>query len=1150
LALVSGRHFPIVLWLAFLLLLLPASDRLNAQAINAQLQGTVMDNQGAGISGASITVRNTATGITRVVKADDQGRYQAPNLQPGPYEVTVEAQGFSHKVFSGITLNVGDVQRLDAPVDVGSQSESVDVTAGESLMQTQTSSNGTLVDNKQVVELPLANRQFYSLALLSPAAFQPAQNSTLGFRGGINIAGATEISNQFTVNGIYDNDMGVAQPSFRPSVEVIQEFRLLTGVYSAEYGRMSGGQVVIITKSGTNSFHGSGYEFIRNQVTDAKPYFTALGASTPAFKQNTFGGTVGGPIWRDRTFFFFGYEGQRIRQAVTAQATVPTSDMLNGAFNTGEILYNPGTGAPLTPVTPGTTSYNLATALAGTRNFQWGSTGAVAGQTIARLGFPTPTISTALGKLPTNNYTFQETRTENMNEFTARADHRFSDKDSINGSFNLFKDPAFEPSNSLCSSYVLPNFGCFTNQISTLVNVTYDRIITPNVFNDLRLGFQRLQQPRVQQDDTTIGSAYSGLPGGSYFTQPGYANNLGLPNTSVSGYATVGGATNLPQNRWDNHYQIADTITWNHGAHTFKAGVDLLLARSTNVITSSGRGAFVVNDASIVGANSTASSTPHLGSTGDSLADLLLGLTYTSTVGPTAGTVYMNFQSEHFFVLDDWKVKPNLTLNLGMRYEVDAPVYSPNNSLSNFDLPTQQFLQVGTNGYTKGLYKGDYNNIAPRIGFSWQPYNSESTVIKGATGIFYNTPLLYNQFLTDGTQAPFRFVSTYTTAASVAATDTVNTISMAAPFSVPNTTVLPPCVTGGQTSCAATLSPLSINPNYRTPYLTEWSIGVQQSMTKSMVFESTYFGSKGTKLPLSISLNVVNPATYAVGTRAPNQSDRPYPNFSVLSSQDTRGDSEFHSWQNSLKQTYTNGVTFILAYTFSKSIDGGGGIGSSSNSSGNPQNPYNLRADRGLSDFDVRHRVVFSPVAELPFGRNKAYLNHGLSSAILGGFQLSGIFSFQTGRPFTVSDSSTNNSGYYGNADRPNVIANPNSSVNTATGVKTHTVAQWFNTAAFQLAPAFKITNGVVTQVGQFGNAGRNTVAGPAYTDLDLTLSRNFHIWERVGGQFRAESFNVFNHPNFFNPLTTGVQLGAQGFGAITQANTPRDMQFSMRILF
>lgn len=1126
---------------------LPGS--LQAQTVTAQIQGTVTDGGGASVAGARITATNTATASKREVTADGEGRYLLPSLQPGPYKLVVEAPGFSTKSFSNITLNVGEVQRLDAALDVGSVAETVDVTASDSLIQTETSSNGTLVDNKQVVELPLANRQFYSLALLSPAAFQPAQNSTLGFRGGINIAGATEVSNQFTLNGIFNNDMGVAQPSFRPSVEVIQEFRLLTGVYSAEYGRMSGGQVVVITKSGTNNFHGSAYEFLRNEFTDAKPYFTAVGGKNPSFKQNTFGATIGGPVWKNRSFFFFGYEGQRIRRAVTAQATVPTTSMLNGVFS-GKTLYDPSTGQPLTPLAGTTNTYNLASALAGTGKFHWGSVGAVAGQTIAKLGFPAPTASTAA-----NNYSFQETRSENMNEFTVRGDHKLSDKDSLNGSFNLFKDPAFEPSNSLCSSYVVPKFGCFTNQISTLVNVTYDRVISASLVNDFRLGFQRLQQPRIQEDNTLIGSSYNGLPGGPYFSQAGYADNLGIPNTQVSGYATIGGATNLPQNRWDNHYQVADTLTWNHGAHTFKAGFDLLLARSTNVITSSGRGAFVVNDASIITANGgTTSASAHLGSAGDSLADLLLGLTYTSTVGTTAGTVYLNFQGHDFFVQDDWKVKPNLTLNLGLRYELAEPVYSPHSTVSNFDLSTQQFIPADINGNFHHLYNYDYNNLAPRVGFSWQPFKDNRTVLKGAAGMFYNQPLLYNQFLNFGTQYPFRLITTYTSAASVASSRTVNTISLDTPFSVPNTTTLQPCTVGGQINCSASLSPLSVQSSYATPSLTEWSLGIQQSLSRAMVFESTYFGSKGTRLPLSISTNVVNPSTYAITNRVPRQSDRPYANFSTVSSQDTRANSEFHSWQNSLKQSNSNGVTFILAYTFSKSIDGGGGIGSGSNSSGTAQNPYNLRAERGLSDFDVRHRLVFSPVAELPFGRNKRFLSQGLSAALFGGFQVSGIFSFQSGRPFTVFNSSSNNSGYFGNNDRPNVVGDPNATVNTSTGAPTHSVAQWFNTAAFASAPAFRtVTAGgvtTVTQSGQFGNEGRNTLIGPKYTDLDLTLSRNFPIFERINGQLRVESFNLLNHPNFFNPLQNGVQFGTSTFGTITQANDPRDLQFSLRVLF
>ena len=1125
---------------------------LYAQTVTATIQGTVMDTGGAAVPAAKVTVRNTATGSTRVLTADAGGRYTAPNLQPGPYTLLVEAPGFASKTFSNITLSVGDDQRLDPHIDVGAVSETVNVSGTEDLIQTNTSSNATLVDNKQVVELPLANRQFYSLALLSPAAYQPAQNSTLGFRGGINIAGASEISNQFTYNGIFDNDLGVGQPSYRPSVETIQEFRLLTGVYPAEYGRLSGGQVVIISKSGTNQFHGSAYEFFRNEYTDAKPYFTLPGAKKPSFKQNTFGGTIGGPIFRDKTFFFFGYEGQRIRQAVTAQATVPTADMLKGIFNTGEVLYNPNNGQPLMPVAGTTTTYNLA-AITGAVNTT--TPGALAGQSIAKLGFPTPTAPTAAGKLPSNNYTFQETRSENLNEFTIRGDHHFNDKNLLSASYNIFRDPAFEPSNSLCSSYVLPNFGCFTNQISTLIGVNYDRTVSANIVNSLRVGYQRLNQPRVQQDNTSIGTAFAGLPGGPYFNQPGYANNLGLPNTSFGqGFSTVGGATNLPQVRYDNHYQIADTLTYAHGNHTFKGGVDLLLAKSVNVITSSGRGAFSVNDSNIITANggptiknaagvTVTNPNAHLGSTGDSIADLLTGLAYTSTIGTTAGTVYLNFQGYDAFFQDDWKIAPNLTLNLGVRYELDVPVYSPNNTISNFDLPTQQFIQAGINGNFNHLYNYDYNNVAPRIGFSWQPYHDERTVIKGGTGIFYNQPLLYNQFLSNGTQSPFRNVSTFTSIASTLAQ--VRSINLNTPFTIPGANALPACSTGTQSACNAALTPLNIQARYATPELMEWSLGVQQSFGRSVVFESTYFGSKGTKLPQSISVNVINPNNPAIlaGT-AGSQSMRPYPNFSTISSQDTRSNSEFHSWQNSLKQTNHNGVSFILAYTFAKSIDGSGGIGSGSNSSGTPQNPYNLRAERGLSDFDVRHRVVFSPVALLPFGKGRAYLNNGIASHVLGGFQVSGIFTFQTGRPFTIFDSATNQSGLFGNNDRPNfnpavTNPNPNARINPVNGTPTHTVAQWFNTGAYILNPK-----------GTFGNAGRNQVIGPQFTELDLTLARYFPIYERVSGEFRAEAFNLLNHGNFFNPLSSGAQFGATGFGSITQANTSRDLQFSLRFIF
>ncbi|WP_263409386.1 TonB-dependent receptor [Terriglobus tenax] len=1124
------RYWSISISLSMLLLyVISMIASAHAQTVNATLTGHVEDSQGAIISGATVTVKNTGTGATRSTLTDGNGLYTVTNLQPGSYEVTTTMSGFSTKTLTGLTLNVGDTQELPISLTVGGVNDTVNVEAAEPLLQTQTSSNSTLVDNKQVVELPLSNRQFYSLALLSPAAYQPAQNSTLGFRGGINIAGASEISNQFTFNGIYNNDMGVAQPSYRPSVETIQEFRLLTGVYPAEYGRMAGGQVVVISKSGTNAFHGSAYEFIRNEIFAAKPYFTTAGASKPSFKQNTFGGTLGGPIWKDHTFFFFGYEGQRIRRAQVLTSAVPTTNMLNGIFTKSKSsasnqIYNPATGLPLTDLTPGDPTvytYNLATQLAGSNTYQWNSVGAVAGQTIAKLGFPASTSST---------YTLQRTRQEDMNEYTIRVDHRLTDKDSLNGSFNIFKDPAFEPSNSLCGTATLPKFGCFTNQISTLINLTYDRILTPSLLNSFRVGYQRLQQPRVQEDDTAIGSAYPGLPGGPYFTQANYPNNSGLPFTSVTGYATVGGSTNLPQNRWDSHYQLVDTLTWTKGKHTFKGGADFLLARAVNLITSSGRGAITVNDGNIRSL-STGVSGPIIGSSNDSMADLLLGITYSTGIAPTAPVVYLNFLGSHFFFQDDWRITPKLTLNLGMRYELDSPVYSPKYTTSKLDVASQSFIVSGPNTY-KHLYNYDYNNWAPRAGFSWQPLPSDKTVVKGAAGVFYNTPLLYNQFLNFGTGYPFRNNVTYTSTRT-------NVINLANPFPS-GATGAPPCTTAqtvGQplNGCAAAYSPQSINQNYRTPYLTEWSLGIQQQVTKSIVLETTYFGSKGTKLPLSINLNAINPATYTKST-APAQTDRPFPGYSSVSNQDTRSNSQFHSWQNSLKQSYTNGLTFILSYTWGKSIDGGGGIGSASNSSGGAQNIYNLKAERGLSDFNVAHRLSFSPVYQLPFGKGKPWVTSGLGAAILGDWQVSGIFQYQTGRPFSITNATSNRSGYFGGSDRPDLVAgqDPNA------GPKT--VAQWFNTAAYTANPTYT--------AHRFGTAGRNQVIGPKLTQLDLTLARNFKIYEKLSGQFRAESFNLFNHPNFFNPYSNATAFGNSTFGQITNAYDPRDLQFSLRILY
>jgi hypothetical protein len=1115
---------------------LSASTRSWAQGTTATIEGTISDLTGAVLSGATVSIQNEATNIVRNVVSDSRGRYEAGNLNPGSYTLTVTAPGFGRKVTQGIVLAVSSNQELNFILQAGAVSQTVSVEAEPALTETESSENGTVIDNKKVVELPLANRQFYTLALLSPAAYQPAQDSVLGFRGGFNVAGAPEISNQFTVNGTYDNDIGTGQPSFRPSIETIQEFKLLTGVYSAEYGRMAGGQIIVATKSGGNVVHGSAYEFIRNQVTDAKPYFNTPDSPNPAFKQNTFGATVGGPVviphiynGKDKTFFFFGYEGQRIRQQIEALATVPTPLMLAGCIDVGVQIYNPSTGLPLSSSTTGACS-SVPSGTIGAYDITqlplWTSAGAKIGQELAGLAYPAPSTSTPLGTTPGDNYDFSETRQETMNENSARVDHTFNDKNSMYATYNWFHDTAFEPSNPLCSALVLPKFGCHTGQESTLANVNYDHIFKSNMLNEVRFGYERLVQPRVSEDDTNpTTAAFPGLAGA--FNSP-ISTNLGVPYTTVNGYSTFGGSTNLPQDRFDDHWQLIDTFSWVHGSHSFKFGADLFQVKNTSFYIEEGRGELTFNVGESQGDGAATS--------GYEIGDLLLGLPTSTTNSPLESTAHNRYESYHFFALDDWKATKYLTLNLGLRYEIDAPVHDAHNQLTNFDLTTGAFVVAGPNTYTR-LYHWGLNNFAPRIGFALQPLQKDSTVLKGAFGIFFDQPLLYNNFYQFSLQYPFYNPQTFYAGTGSG----FEPITLANPF--PSGLIEPECLSSATPSseCAATIVPYAVPSRYGTPYITEWSFGIQQALTKTLMFETTYFGSKGTALPLDTNLNQapLGSSSAAAG---------PYPNFLQVYTEDTIANSTFQSWQNKLQQNFSHGYSFLVAYTYGKSLDVGDVIGTFSDaeaSSDLPQNSKNVRGEHGPSDFDVRQRLVLSPVAQLPFGEGKPYLNSGLPALLAGGWQISGIFSFQTGRPFTVFDGyNPNNSGTFSYADRPSIVPgkNPNKGP--------HTPVEWFDVSAFTQAPA-----------NTFGNEARNSITGPGYVDLDATIARSFQIFERLTGQFRAEAFNLANHPNFFNPndqsilfpLNSGQTLPAgpaPPFGTITTANSNREFQFGLRLLY
>jgi hypothetical protein len=1216
------------------------------------ITGTVTDSTGAAVPGATVTVTNVGTKVARTVKSDAAGRYTASALNIGTYNITASFAGFKLTDLKGVNLDIGQVLSEPLTLAVGGSNEEVSVEAAAVTTDTQSSTNAQVIGEQQVSDLPLANRQFYNLVEVAPGVVPPAQNSSMGFRGGMNINGAAETANMFTVNGTDNIDISTNQAVFRPSVDTIAEFKVITGVASADYGRMSGGQIVLVTKQGSNKFHGSLYEYIRNGAIEAKPWNPNIVTTTPAFKQNTFGGTIGGPIMKDKAFFFFGYEGQRIRQQITAQSTVPTAaqqagcatsggnDPLTGAATaTHYTLLAPAAAGPCA-LTPDHTGYDLTTLP------EWNSPSAVTGRLLTSLVYPTnpaasgapqPTSGLAL---PSNNYNFNETRKETMDEENTRFDYKRSDKDSFFGSFNHYHDPSFEPNNALCSSRTLPKFGCFTDQITWLFNVGENHIFTPNLLNTVVFGWNRLQQPRTQEDATAIGGAWQQLPGA--FTGPVSNQNLilGVPSvTEPTPYTATGGQTNLPQNRWDNSFDFDEALTWTHKAHTYKVGAQFLIIKTTEFEATTARGALTFNPSTLNTTNSNSACTA-CGTTGDAIGDTQLGYVSSDSDTPTAPNIYNRLNTFDFFVMDDWKIKSNLVLNLGLRYELDMPESEKFGAISTFSpsvsdpyvigtttvapVNATQLATAGTNGSPglananggfvtaasvgqKALYTTDRNNFAPRLGFAWQPFHNEATVVKGAYGIFFNEPQAFNEFLGFSTQYPIRYGKTFTpTAVQPAGGGNNGAITLAAPF--PNELPAPgtPYCVNGTIGCNApvigqacgnpcNLVPVvtgtEVSPHYATPYVSQWTLGLQRQVTKSILAEALYFGNKGTKIAFGCTSNInpnANPDAFLpnqnyttkVGTPTVSavasgklQGLKVYPQWGAISFHGTSCNSYYHSLQSRVQVTTKSGISVLVSYTYARAEDGLTAA----------QNPIRSGFDKKLSDFDIRNRLVISPVIALPFGKGKMFANSGMSSAIFGGFKVSGIYQYFTGRPFSTTDSSPQSSSA-GGGDRPDLITGASLTGNDPYNhTATHNKYEWFNVHALAYNPP-----------GTYGTLAPNTIEGPGWDELDLTFGRTFAIKEYAKAEFKLDAFNLLNHPNLYNPLTTayggattflstayptspgycpagappsvtnaytaningipctagGGVNGAGSFGTITQANPMREIQASLHITF
>ncbi len=1060
------------------------------------ITGTVTDSSGGVVPKALVIVNNVATNAVRNAVTNDDGDFTVPLLPPGHYRVAVEKAGFRRSVLADVGLDVEQTARVDFTLQVGILNEEVQVNDTPPIIQTDTSALGQVIDGRLVHELPLNERNFLSFALLAPGSQLPAegsQNSTQG--GAVSVNGAREQSNNFLLEGVDNNDPYINQYVALPSIDAIQEFKVQASDYSAEFGRSGGAQINVILKSGTNQFHGGLFEFLRNRNLDAKnffdqPYCTPASVPgtcgpIPELDRNQFGGTFGGPIRKDKTFFFASYETLRLRQATTREATVPSQTQLSeiaGIFS--------GVGLPPNP----------------------------AGQAILNL-YPAANVGTNLAN--SNTYVSAPVIRNTENLGLIKVDHHAGPNDTLSAHWAIFDQDQFNPFDPVNAFTNLPGYGSFTLNDGQNGGLSWAHVFTSAEINEFRLGYNRMRAGAFQQSSGQNISAQLGFP--DVLTNP---VDLGYPDVNILGFDGIGEPLNYPQDRHDTTVHLSDNLSVIKGRNQFKFGADIRDIQIDNYLDFVARGDFFFE----AGTEDGMAGTPleALAQTAVGIPDYAVGVS--GNTFNTVRSIGMNY-----YIQDDIHVVPRLLLNVGMRYEYNSPGVEDHNRFSVPDLsansatctpvPDCQFIQAGTDGVPRATYTPTPTDFAPRIGVAWRPMKTERWVVRSAYGIFYDVGI-FNINVFPRFNPPFYDLAYYANSGS----NTIQNI-----LSQP---------------ANAIVEPNMIARNFRDAYMQQWNVDLQYEIKPNWMVDLAYVGSKGTHLADVRDLNEVNPATGLA----------PYPQFSSVLYVQSAADSTYNSLQFRSERRVAEGLTFLGAYTFSKSLDDVSSVFAGSVGSGLPQNSNDIQADRGLSDFNAKHRFVFSSVYDLPLGR-KWITNPGWRRSLLGNWQAAGILTAQTGSPFTVNLASSQSGSAiaaFGNPYRPDlvsspylsgpVMSNPDPACHTTIsqgGAAADVVNQpgsWFNTCAFAQPPA-----------GQFGNAGRNIMTGPDLQNLDFSMYKNIMLRrESHRLQLRGEVFNLFNHPNFDIPNHV---FGTPNFGQVLSANEygnkpPRQIQLGLKYIF
>jgi hypothetical protein len=1090
--------------LAFLL-----AARAWCQALSGTIVGTVTDSAGAVVPNATVTLTNEGTKFVRTAPTNALGQYVASSIPTGSYTIAVEMQGFQKMVQEKIPLTAADTVTVDFKLAVGDVRQTVEVQATAPLLQSQTAAVSQLVTNRQIEEMPMNGRAFTSLLLLMPGAYSGSSGnldtSPYGMRGGTNFSvnGSSAQMNSYLIDGMVNRNLWLSTLIMVPPMYSIQEFRVMTSNYSAEYGAAAGAVTVVQTKSGTNDFHGSAFEFLRNNKLDANTFFNnRLGAPKPPFKRNEFGASVGGPIRKDKTFIFGDYQGIRVRQPRTITATVPTlaqrNMMLTGDFSAlGANVFDPTTvhagpgGAPIRDQFPG-------------NRIPASRLDAAALKLVGLL--PQPTTPAA-----TRNFVFNPTLSQRTDQFDVRVDQNVGSSDRLFVKYSYDDTAQIQPGLLPAPAGAGVPIGVYLSADGTnpavevplrnqSLTINYTKLFGPGIVNETRLGVVRWNQHISPLGNRFTTATAVGIPGINVNDKAG-----GLPSLAVTGYTLIGDNSTYPEQSQTTSFQYEDILTKIRGSHTFKVGGRFVRHRFNGFSAFPTRGSYTFGG----------QFTRQIGTAGSAtaLADFALGAPDGVTRNILDGTFGMRLWEGSAFAEDAWRVTNRLTFTYGLRYEIFAPPYDVHDHWSNFNVVTGKLLIANLDGNSRRLREFDTNNIGPRIGLAWTLTSDSKTVLRTGFGASYTDPgkgggQLYKNL-------PFFFSQVVSTDQNAAPP---LLLSQGLPAPVP-----PDIHNQAQLSAG---NPNAWDFHLQATRAMQWSLGIQRELTQDLLLEIAYVGTRTTGLNFAYNINQTFPGPGAQGPRRPLYAVNQV--VGNVNYETNYGSSKYHSLQTRLEKRYAHGLTAAVAYTWSKYMSNGGNINGGGNAP--PQDARCLRCEWGPMPEDRTHVVHINHQYDLPIGRGRTYWNHGPLAWVAGNWTLSGIWAVSTGDRFTPTVASGVSNSTGGGPERPNRIADGN------LPVEERTIDRWFDLRAFVPAPQFT-----------FGNAGRGFLIGPGSFSVDLGVHRNFRIGEGRSVSFRWEMFNAFNRANFGDPAAA---IGNVQAGQISGTAAARIMQFGLKLVF